>query len=272
MNERGLLRLGLLARTATLRAVGPIDFVCRLASGRGHLPPLWLRRHAGPLAAYEGSARDTDEWIGRLGLVRDGDRVVDLGCGAGAMVEPLRRRIGARGTYVGLDVHGPSLSWASRHFGNDSRLTFDAVSACSPYGRRNAAPAKRLTLPLADRSVQFVLAKSLFTHLLEEEASAYLAEIRRLLEPGRAALVTAFLFEPGSRVDRGLSRYFQHSEPGRPVRWRRRDRPQAAVAFERSHFVALAQQAGLWSPWIGRGFLPGDDDVPRGQDLVLLGA
>jgi hypothetical protein len=149
-------------------------------------------------------------------------------------------------------------------------LSFEAVSFASPYGRRQPA-SPGLALPLADRAAQFVLAKSLFTHLLEGDASTYLSEIRRILEPGRAALVTAFLFERGSRADGGLSRSFRHPEPRQPVRWRLRHRPHAAVAYERVHFQSLAERAGLRSHWICNGYLPGDDDVPRGQDLVLLG-
>jgi len=271
LTTESLFDLLRLARTAALRAAGPLDRLSALARGPGDRPPLWLRRHAGPLAAHESSAREMDAWIGELGLVREGDRVVDLGCGAGAMAAPLARRLGPAGSYLGLDVHRPSISWASRHFAADRRVAFEAVAAASPYGGGRGPSNGRSALPVAEGAAQFVLAKSLFTHLLEADAAAYLSEIRRILEPGRAALVTAFLFERGSRADRGLSRSFRHPEPGRPVRWRLRHRPESAVAYERTFFLALVQRAGLREQWICESFLPGDDDVPRGQDLVLLG-
>ena len=261
------LRLG---RTLVLHLLEPIDRLRRAALDRGDLPPLWLRRHAGPILDYDSAVSDMEAWIDRLALIRPGDLTLDLGCGAGSMAPAVGGRIGSSGHYIGIDVHRPSIDWAARRFAGDSRFRFETVDAASPYGSRKS-PSRPIALPVADGAAQFVLAKSLFTHLLETEAAAYLSEIRRVLEPGRAAFVSAFLFEPGSRADRGLCPWFRHPEPGSPARFRFRHRPQAAVAFERSHFVSLVEKAGLRVQWICPGFLPGNDRLPRGQDLLLLG-
>jgi SAM-dependent methyltransferase len=262
------LRLG---RTVGLHLLEPFDRLRRTVLGRGDLPPLWLRRHTGPLAEYDRAVSGMETWLDRLGLVRPGDLVVDLGCGAGSMGAALGRRIGSSGRYIGVDLHRPSVAWAARRFAGDARFRFETVAAASPVGSRGGLPAGASPLPLADGAAQFVLAKSLFTHLLEPEAAAYLAETRRVLERGRAAFVSAFLFEPGSRTDRGLCPWFRHPEPGDPVRFRFRHRPRAAVAYERSRFVSLVEQAGLRVQWICAGHLPGNDRLPRGQDLLLLG-
>jgi SAM-dependent methyltransferase len=262
------LRLG---RTLGLHLLEPFDRLRRAALGRMDLPPLWLRRHAGPVAEYDRAVADMETWLDRLGLVLPGDLVLDLGCGAGSMAAALGRRIGSSGRYIGIDVHRPSVQWAARRFASDARFRFETVEVASPYGSRRPAPARPNALPVANGAAQFVLAKSLFTHLLEPEAAAYLSETRRVLEPGRAAFVSAFLFEPGSRADRGFCPWFRHPEPGYPVRFRFRYRPQAAVAYERSRFVSLVEQAGLRVQWICPGYLPGNDRLPRGQDLLLLG-
>jgi SAM-dependent methyltransferase len=235
------------------------------------LPPLWLRRHAGPVADYDRAVLGLETWLDRLALVLPGDLVLDLGCGAGSMASALGRRIGSSGRYIGIDVHRPSVEWAARRFAGDARFRFEVAETPSPYGSRQPTLAGSSTLPVASGAAQFVLAKSLFTHLLEPEAAAYLSETRRVLQPGRAAFVSAFLFEPGSRADRGHCPWFRHPEPGTPVRFRFQHRPQAAVAYERSHFISLVEQAGLRVQWLCPGFLPGDDRVPRGQDLLLLG-
>lgn len=262
------LRLG---RTLGLHLLEPFDRLRRAALGRKDLPPLWLRRHTGPVAEYDRAVSGTETWLDRLGLVVPGDLVVDLGCGAGSMAAALGRRIGGTGRYLGIDVHRPSIEWAARRFAGDGRFRFETVGAASPYGWRQPAASKPVSLPVADGGAQFVLAKSFFTHLLEPAATAYLSETRRVLEPGRAALVSAFLFESGSRADRGLCSWFRHPDPGHPVRFRFRHRPQAAVAYERSRFVSLVEKAGLRVQWICPGFLPGNDRSPRGQDLLLLG-
>jgi SAM-dependent methyltransferase len=262
------LRLG---RTVGLHLVEPFDRLRRAALGRRDLPPLWLRRHAGPVTEYDRSISGMETWLDTLGLVRPGDLVLDLGCGAGSMATALGRRIGSSGRYIGVDVHRPSVAWAARRFASDPRFRFEVIEAASPYGSRGRAPAGRSPLPVQDGAAQFVLAKSLFTHLLEPEAATYLAQIRRVLEPRRGALVSAFLFEPGSRADRGLCPWFRHPGSGGPVRFRFRHRPQATVAYERSHFVSLVEQADLHVQWICAGYLPGNDRIPRGQDLLLLG-
>lgn len=260
-----LLRLG---RTGALRALGPLERSWRRLARRPELPPLWLRRHVGPLGRYESAARETAALIDRLGVVREGSRVLDLGCGCGAMVAALAERIGEAGNYLGLDVHRPSLDWCRRRWGSDRRLRFARVAVPSPYGD-GAAATGALRLPPADGEVDFVLAKSLFTHLLEAEARAYLDEVRRVLAPGGRALVTLFLFD-GDRFADSPPPAFPHPEPGAPVRWRRAARPHAAVAYERRLFLALLAAAGLALEEEIAGFFPGEAAPPAGQDVLVL--
>ena len=257
------------ARAAALWALGPVDRLWRALGGRGDLPPLWLRRHVGPVGRFESSARQTAELIDRLGLVGEGSRVVDLGCGCGAMVPALAARIGGTGGYLGVDVHRPSLAWCRRRWADDARVDFADAGMRSPYGRGDGAPADRLRLPVADGGADFVLAKSLFTHLLADEARAYLAEVRRVLAPGGAALLTLFLFD-GDRFAATPPPAFPHPEPGAPVRWRRAAHPHAAVAFERGWFLARLAAAGLAVREEIPGFHPGEAATPSGQDTLVV--
>lgn len=255
------------ARTAAFRAAGPCDRLARRLTGRGDLPPLWLRRHAGPVGKFESSARDSAALIDRLGLLREGGRVVDLGCGCGAMVPSLVERIGERGAYVGVDVHAPSLSWCRQRWRRDPRVRFERVTMRPPYGGGGDPGAARL--PVADGAADFVLAKSLFTHLLADEAGDYLREIRRMVAPDGAALVTAFLFD-GERFAASPPPAFPHPRVGSPVRWRRALRPTAAVAYERRSFLDSIADAGLTVAEEIHGFFPGESAVPTGQDVLLL--
>jgi SAM-dependent methyltransferase len=223
------------------------------------------------VAEFERAAAAVDGLIGDLGLVRPGDRVIDLGCGCGAMVPSLARRVGPAGSYLGVDVHGPSVRWCRRRWGGEAGLRFEVAPVRSPYGARGGVEAAAYRLPAADGEAGFVLAKSLFTHLLEDDALAYLREVARVLAPGRAALVTAFLFD-GGRFRTAPPPAFPHPGPGAPVRFRRRVRPQAAVAYEVGHFEGMVAATGLA---VGRridGFYPGEDRRPQGQDVVVLTA
>lgn len=256
------------ARTAALWLAGPVDRILLRATGRGHLPPLWLRRHTGPVSAFESAARETAEFLDRLALVRPGDTVLDVGCGPGAMVPELARRLGPVGRYVGFDVHAASIRWARKHHAGDSRLRFEHADLVSAWGA-GAHSASTYRLPLDEGEADLVLAKSVFTHLLEIDARHYLAEIHRVLRPGRGAVVTAFLYDDGGLRLPDVERAFPYSD-GRPVRWRLRSRPSAAVAFGREFFEAMITAAGLRVIWMSAGYFPGSAR-PTGQDTLILG-
>jgi SAM-dependent methyltransferase len=252
------------ARSATLRAWEPIDRLFRGPELRG-LPPLWLRRHAGPIAKFSSSARETGDLISRLSLLERDDLVLDVGCGAGAMAVEFDRALGEDGRYLGFDVHAPSIRWCRQRFADDARFRFELANIQTPYSRGAPGNAREFRFPAADRSCGFVLAKSLFTHLLAPEAGSFLREIARVLRPNRAALVTAFLFDPGAKVPA-----FPFSGETGEMRWKIRSRPHAAVAFSRGFFESLVFAAGLRIDQRIDGFFPGTAPVPGGQDTVIL--
>ena len=261
----GLLRL---ARTSFLRLVSPLDVLARRIAGRRPLPPLWLRRHAGRIGRFESAARDMAAILDRLGFPGPADDVLDVGCGPGAMVPEFARRLGPGRRYVGFDVHAPSIRWCRKAFGADPRFSFEIAAVASPFGAASGAPAAGYRFPMEDGRAGFVLAKSVFTHLFEEDARHYLAEIRRTLVPGRAAIVTAFLFDAQAPELAGAAAAFPFGD--RAVRWRSRLRPASAVAYGRDSFFAMVEAAGLRVQWLSPGYFPG---APRltGQDILLLG-
>ncbi len=245
------------ARVMALRLVGPVDALMRLAAGRGNLPPLRLRRHTGPVRSFESAAAEMAALVERLGRIAPDDLVLDAGCGAGAMAPAFARLLGPRGRYVGFDLHEPSLRWCRRHFRADTRLRFETSRRGADY-----------RFPAAPGEAGFVLAKSLFTHLPENEARHFLSEIRRVLRPGAVAVVTAFLFEPGEGEARAAD-VFPFASPDGSARWRWKAQPESAIAFESSRFLEMIAAAGLRFEWHSRGFWPGAS-VLRGQDVLLL--
>ena len=204
----------------------------------------------------------------QLQLVRPSDQILEIGCGCGAMLPAFSRMLGPEGRYTGFDVHAPSVRWCRRHFAADPRFRFELAEIASPYGDLSLRQtAQTYRFPLDDAAADFILAKSVFTHLLEGEARHYLREIRRTLRPGRLALITVFLFD-GSTV-RPPAFPFPAGDP--PVRWRRPLRPEAAVAFDRGFFEGMIAEAGLILREMVPGFWPGTAPVPRGQDALILG-
>lgn len=253
------------ARTAMLYAASPLE---RALSKRARaLPPLWLRRHAGPVGAYQSAALEAERLLVAFGLLRPDATVLDLGCGPGAMIPVFERRLDERGRYVGVDVHAPSIAWCRERTRGDRRFRFEIVERESPY--RTSRSTRRGLLPVEPGSVDLVVAKSLFTHVLAEESAALLAEIHRVLRPetGRA-FVTAFLFE-GENLPAGPP-FFRHPDARAAVRWRQKRWPHAAVAYERALFEFLAAANGLVPTAFVAGFFPGADARPSGQDILVL--
>ena len=259
-----LIDLARLARTAVLRACGPFDRVLR-HGGKKELPPLWLRRHTGPVANFSRSARDTADLISRLSLLRPAAFVLDAGCGAGALAAEFQARLGPEGRYVGFDVHAPSIRWCRKRFRSDPRLQFEVAEIRTPFSTRSAGIAAEFRFPARDGACDFVVAKSLFTHLLEREAASYLREIGRVLAPDGRALATAFLFDPAANVPA-----FPFPADGTSVRWKVRNRPHAAVAFSLPAFEQWIRDAGLRVDARIDGFYPGSAPIPSGQDTLIL--
>jgi ubiquinone/menaquinone biosynthesis C-methylase UbiE len=105
--------------------------------------------------------------------VRAGERVLDLGCGDGALTGTLVAATGADGTVVGADVAEAALRRArSVH----PRLSFVRVPIDGP-------------LPFEDGSFDVVWASEVIEHVAD--TARWLSELRRVLVPrGRLALTT----------------------------------------------------------------------------------
>ncbi len=258
---RGLRSL----RTSGYWLGSPIESMARRLGGREPLPPLWLRRHTGPVRDFVTAAQEMSSTMQRLGVVEPKDLVLDVGCGCGAMAFEFARLLSTDGRYVGFDVHRPSIAWCRRRFASDPRFRFEIADVATPFSPGRPTRAEDYAFPASDGAAGFVLAKSLFTHLMEREARRYLDEIRRVLRAGRRALVTAFLFAPSASTPA-----FPFPDGIAPIRWRVRVRPHSAVAYSRPEFEALVHDAGLRIAEMVPGFWPGAASTPAAQDVLLL--
>ncbi|MEU0408351.1 class I SAM-dependent methyltransferase [Streptomyces griseorubiginosus] len=162
--------------------------------------------------------------VAELGL-REGDRVLDAGCGTGRALPPLRAAVGASGVVVGADLT-PAMLEAAVRAGRDrdGRLLLADVTA----------------LPLRSRSLDAVFGAGLISHL--PRPAENLSELARVVRPGGVLA----LFHPigraalAARQGRQLTPEDLRAEPNlRPLLagsgWRLR-----SYADEDTRFLALA--------------------------------
>ncbi|MEU0030946.1 methyltransferase domain-containing protein [Streptomyces sp. NPDC006335] len=104
--------------------------------------------------------------VAELG-VREGDRVLDAGCGTGRALPPLRAAVGPSGVVVGADLTPAMLEAAVRAGrGRDGRLLLADVAA----------------LPLRSRSLDAVFGAGLISHL--PDPAENLRELARVVRSG----------------------------------------------------------------------------------------
>lgn len=104
---------------------------------------------------------------------RPGDRILDLGCGAGRMIRHLAPL--ARNCEIwGADISAEHILWCQRNLSPPFHFL---TSTKVPH------------LPFADASFRFIYGGSLFTHI-DDMARAWLLELRRLLRGDGLAYVT----------------------------------------------------------------------------------
>lgn len=123
--------------------------------------------------SYDAIGQIESDLLRMYGL-RDGMRLIDLGCGSGRAATALARDFQIE--YHGTDVVPDLLEYARRNTPANYRYSL----------------VDKIEIPDADACADMVCAFSLFTHLLHEETYLYLEEAKRVLRPG-GTLVFSFL-------------------------------------------------------------------------------
>lgn len=210
------------------------------------------------------------------------ESVLDVGSGIGRKTVPLTGYLAPEAAYEGLDVHRRGVEWCrSRITSRFPNFRFHHVDVYNrrynPGGRIDEASYR---FPFPDRSFDFVVMASVFTHMMPAGVTRYLRETARVLKPetGRC-LISFFLLHPEAEagIASSLSVYrFAHRYRDHAVE--DPDLPEDAVAYHESRVLRLYAEAGLeisavhHGSWYGRpasSSPAGESDAISFQDLVV---
>ena len=272
--NRNTIKLLRSIRNAGLVALGPVDYAVRALNCNADLPPLHLRRYVGPLGSFESSGAEFMGYLRSLAGLRPDERVLDIGCGCGQMALHLKNYLDETGSYVGVDIHRPSVKWCQQKIARRHKnFQFAHIDVRNLAYNPNAAQrAEAYVFPFTDRSFDLILLKSVFTHMRPPEVSNYLSEVARLLKSGGRCLATFFLLneEQANLASRGANDLAFNFGEGE---WRyvHQHSPESAVAYDESFVMQLLEEYGLvvekrfYGRWSGR------EDGLSYQDILLLG-
>lgn len=152
--------------------------------------------------------------------------VMDIGCGCGRTARLLAANPNIE-KYTGIDVVEPFIEWCNRFFVevHGQRFGFHHLDVRTDrYNPEGTLTCQTARLPAPSASVDFVFAASLFTHLLPPDVQAYAEEMRRVLRPGKLAVVS-FHDRPEEGQEFSGSEHRADYEPG--------------------HFIKLMSESGL---------------------------
>jgi ubiquinone/menaquinone biosynthesis C-methylase UbiE len=138
-------------------------FACRAAS--------WDTRFGDDLPAYRAAVAEAG--------IRRGGVAIDVGCGTGRALPPLREAVGPDGSVIAVDLT-PEMLAAARPKSGPARAALILADARS--------------LPFADGSADAIFAAGLVNHLPDTEAG--LCELARVTRPGGLLV----LFHPTGRA------------------------------------------------------------------------
>jgi SAM-dependent methyltransferase len=168
-----------------------------------------------------------DAWHSLLcRLLQEDTTFLDIGCGCGKMARNLLFHPHVK-SYIGFDSNRDGIDFCQQHIASrsDGRFVFHYLDVHSDvYNPHGTLRSNEVAFPAADRSVDFALAASLFTHLLERDARHYLQEASRVLSPNGALLASLHSEPPEESVYSG-------------------DEIRIDVSLD--YFIGMARDAGL---------------------------
>jgi ubiquinone/menaquinone biosynthesis C-methylase UbiE len=251
-----------------------------MAGSPDFTPPQELLPHR---RNYAEVAQGLFELLRDLCDVTPGDRVLDVGCGAGRLAGPLTGFLGPAGSYEGFDSSAERIDWCNEHIApHHPGFRFSVADVHNgQYNPDAETKASEYTFPYGDGGFDVAFLTSVFTHMLPDDVAHYLDEIARVLKPGGRSLITWFLLNDEAERLLGEQRDRRHDPASNahdallshdlgPFRTTNPRAPEHVVAYYEPWVRDAYDRSGLeivepvhYGAWAGR------TQTLHNQDVVL---
>jgi SAM-dependent methyltransferase len=172
------------------------------------------------------------------------------------------------GSYDGFDVVRDGIQWcAARYRDTPAPFRFRHADLHNgAYNRAVGASAASFEFPYADASFDLVIATSLFTHLLPDEAANYLSETARVLDRGGRMLATWMVLTGSEREAPPIG--LRRLGSDLPCAVAEPDTPESMIAYDEDWLRDRLERAGLRTRTLSAGSWRGGAGLSR-QDIVV---
>jgi SAM-dependent methyltransferase len=206
------------------------------------------------------------------GGVQPAHKILDIGCGIGRVAGNFIDFLDADGRYAGFDIvkYGPQWCHAkiSRRY---PAFSFRHVNVYNQeYNNKGKIAARDFVFPYQDDSFDFAFATSVFTHMLPDAVSQYLAQAHRVLGRNGILFASFFILNAESKQHKATC-HFNFKQINERYGVMSEENPEEAIAYEEAYLEQMVKKVGfhittprLYGNWSGR------EGLVHGQDIIIL--
>jgi cyclopropane fatty-acyl-phospholipid synthase-like methyltransferase len=188
----------------------PYDFYIRLTGRKNKLVPDKGLNFTGR-GDYTAEGMRFLDYFMKFGGLQPHYKVLEVGSGIGRMAVPLLGFLNREGSYRGFDIVENGVEWCRKN-----------ISALNPsfqfsyydihndlYNSDGKKSSTDFIFPFGNNEFDFIIATSVFTHMIKEEVVHYLEQLSRVMKKGATGLITWYFLNAESEdlISRGYSRF-----------------------------------------------------------------